>query len=194
MFALLAITQTECKQVWEVIGQIPKLFGCTCVCECPEAYRGGGDGSITGGGLSLRCINPQGGVNNCGTLCALQSIPGRAQQQRTAARLLLDLTRRGRDDDAPPPLDARRREGRALAPLLRCMRYSHSNDSVNNDGTAGFQVTRNQGALIGAASITSAQSCNWPPAHVPQTSTLAISGPAKSSRIWALLPAGAALD
>ena len=76
MFALLAITQTECKQVLGVIGQIPKLFGCTCVCECQEAYRGGGDGSITGGGLSLRCINPQGGVNNCGTLCELQSIPG----------------------------------------------------------------------------------------------------------------------
>jgi len=76
MFALLAITQTECKQVLQVIGQIPKLFGCTCVCECPEAYRGGGDGGITGGGFSLRCINPAGGVNNCSTLCALQSIPG----------------------------------------------------------------------------------------------------------------------
>jgi hypothetical protein len=76
VFGLLAITQTECKQVLEVIGTVERLFGCTCVCECPEAYRGGGDGSITGGGFSLRCINPMGGVTNCGTLCALQSIPG----------------------------------------------------------------------------------------------------------------------
>ena len=84
--------------------------------------------------------------------------------------------------------------GGPLVPFLRYMRYSHSNDNVNNDGTPGFQLTRSQGASIGAASATSAQSCNWPSAHDPQTSTLAMSGPTKSSRIWAVRLAGDALD
>jgi hypothetical protein len=76
LFGVLAVTQTECKQVKEVLGELSKLFGCTCVCECPEAYRGGGDGDFTGGGIEIRCINPKGGVTDCSTLCALQSIPG----------------------------------------------------------------------------------------------------------------------
>jgi hypothetical protein len=75
-FGLLAITQTECKQANEVLGELSNLSGCTCVCQCPEAYRGGGNGSFTGGNIEIRCINPTGGINNCGTLCALQSIPG----------------------------------------------------------------------------------------------------------------------
>jgi len=79
MLALAGFTQSNCKQVktvLDVIGRVLRI--CDCLCVCGEAYRGGGDGGITGGGGDIRCVNKADGRSgdSCFTVCTAQSLPG----------------------------------------------------------------------------------------------------------------------
>jgi len=71
----LPVTQGSCDSVKRFLAQIPVLFDCECLCRCLEAYRGGGDGSISGGGVSFRCVN-RNGASSCATRCDFESLPG----------------------------------------------------------------------------------------------------------------------
>jgi len=69
--AFAGFSQGGCKDVQKFLVEIGNLFQCECLCECAEGYRGGGDGSFDGGGVSFRCIS-KGGLSDCGNACLFQ--------------------------------------------------------------------------------------------------------------------------
>jgi hypothetical protein len=69
--AFAGFSQGGCKDVQKFLVELGNLFQCECLCECAEGYRGGGDGTFDGGGVSFRCIS-KGGLSDCGNACLFQ--------------------------------------------------------------------------------------------------------------------------
>ncbi len=71
------MTNDGCATLKRIGAGIQHLFDCECLCQCAETFRGGGDGTDTGGGTSFRCIN-KGSLSSCGEACGFQALPGAA--------------------------------------------------------------------------------------------------------------------